>query len=37
MPRTSTTPENKVQIYTCNSWISQQWTMATDGTVQLTG
>ncbi|MEZ0070054.1 YD repeat-containing protein, partial [Streptacidiphilus sp. MAP12-20] len=32
-----TTPENKVQIYTCNSWISQQWTMATDGTVQLTG
>ncbi|RAG82084.1 hypothetical protein DN069_29440 [Streptacidiphilus pinicola] len=33
----STTPENKVQVYTCNSSASQQWTFAPDGTVQLTG
>ncbi|SEM13217.1 polymorphic toxin-type HINT domain-containing protein [Streptacidiphilus jiangxiensis] len=33
----STTPENKVQVYSCNSSSSQQWTMASDGTVQLTG
>ncbi|MFJ9362162.1 ricin-type beta-trefoil lectin domain protein [Streptomyces mirabilis] len=33
----STTAENKVQVYTCNSSSSQQWTLAADGTVQLTG
>jgi RHS repeat-associated protein len=33
----STTAENKVQIWTCNSTSSQQWTLAADGTVQLTG
>ncbi|MGW1158195.1 ricin-type beta-trefoil lectin domain protein [Streptomyces sp. NPDC002519] len=33
----STTPGNKVQVYTCNGTISQSWTIGTDGTVKVKG
>ncbi|MGW2556296.1 ricin-type beta-trefoil lectin domain protein [Streptomyces sp. NPDC001635] len=33
----STTPGNKVQVYTCNGGNAQKWTVGTDGTVKVLG
>jgi RHS repeat-associated protein len=33
----STTPGNKVQVYTCNGTNAQKWTIGTDGTVKVLG
>ncbi|MGW1910837.1 ricin-type beta-trefoil lectin domain protein [Streptomyces sp. NPDC002076] len=33
----STTPGNKVQVYTCNGSNAQKWTIGTDGTVKVLG
>uniref|UniRef100_UPI003F576B8D ricin-type beta-trefoil lectin domain protein n=1 Tax=Peterkaempfera podocarpi TaxID=3232308 RepID=UPI003F576B8D len=33
----STTPGNKIQVYTCNNTTAQSWTVGTDGTVKVLG